>query len=118
MKKLLKQRKKTKKRKPEFKRQESYRKNLKDAWRRPRGKRSKLRMKFKPKGRLPTPCYGSPALVRGKTRDGFIQVIVKNTKEMEAININEEIAIIGRTVGQKKRLDLIKIAKEKGINYR
>lgn len=113
----LKKRKEKKQKKPSFKRQEQDFQNcLKEGWRRPRGKHSKLRMKEKARGRLPAPGYGSPASVRGLNRLGYREVIVSNTRDVGSLNHKEEMAVISSGVGKRKREEIIKVAKEKKVH--
>jgi large subunit ribosomal protein L32e len=113
---LLEIRKKIKKKKPSFKRQEWFRmKRLGTKWRKPRGEHSKLRRHIKARGALPTVGYRSPSKVRGLNREGLREVIVRNIKDMEKINKKEEIAIIASTVGKKKRLELLEYAHKNNI---
>lgn len=119
---LLKLRKKIKKKKPEFRRQEWFRKkSLGDKWRKPRGLHSKLRMHEKARGSLPTPGYGSPSGVRGLNREGYREVLVMNVKDLEKINPKEEVALIASGVGKKKRFEILEFAEKNNIkvgNYK
>jgi len=113
---LLKLREKIKKKKPDFKRQEWFRKNaLGKKWRKPRGLHSKLRRREKAKGKVPAPGYGSPSEVRGLNREGYREVVVRNTKDMEKINPKEEIAIIAGGVGRRKRLEMLEFAEKNNL---
>ena len=112
----LKQRKKVKKAKPKFKRQELGRQPmLKDTWRRPRGRHSKIRMDEKARGKKPSIGYGSPAAARGLNRKGYREVIVATPKQLETINPHEEMIIISSTVGKKKRFEILELANEKKL---
>ncbi|NIO20435.1 MAG: 50S ribosomal protein L32e [Candidatus Aenigmarchaeota archaeon] len=119
---LLEVRKKIKKKKPEFKRQEWFRKkSLGKKWRKPRGIHSKLRRQEKAKGALPRPGYGSPSGVRGLNREGYREVIVRNAKDLENVNPKEDVAVISKTVGRKKKLEILEMAKKRNIkvgNYK
>jgi large subunit ribosomal protein L32e len=109
-------RKKVKKAKPTFKRQELGRQPmLKDTWRRPRGRHSKLRVGEKARGKKPSIGYSSPSEVRGLNRNGLKEVIVSNVNQIEKINPKEEMGIISGTVGKKKRFEMLEFAKEKNI---
>lgn len=114
-KKLLEVRKAIKSRKPTFRRQQSNQfakfKND-DAWRRPKGKGSKMRRMQKGHRKMPTVGYSSPKAVRGLTRDGFEEVLVYNVVDLAKIESKTQIAVIGRTVGGKKTLDILAKAKE------
>ena len=119
---MLKVRKKIKKKKPKFKRQEWFRKrSLGKKWRKPRGLHSKLRQHEKAKGALPRLGYGSPSSVRGLNRDGYREILVRNAKDVEKVNPKEEIAVIARGVGKKKRLEILEKAEKNKIkvgNYK
>jgi large subunit ribosomal protein L32e len=112
----LKSRKAAKSKKPAFKRQEGFKHvKLKDSWRRPRGKHSKLRKREKARGRVPSPGYGSPRDVRGLNRLGYREVRVSTPKDLESLNPKEEMAVISSTVGKRKREELIKQASDKKV---
>ena len=112
----LKVRKSVKSGKPSFRRQEGYRHpKLKDAWRSPKGRHSKLRKGEKARGTTPRPGYGSPREVRGLNRLGFREVRVSSLRDMERLDPREEMAVISGTVGRKKRLELLKAAEERKV---
>jgi len=116
---LLNIRKKQKKRKPEFKRQEiSVQKILKRKWRAPKGKHSKLRKHIKARGSHPSPGYGSPRAVRGLDPLGYKLVRVFRPEDLDGINKKEERALIASTVGRKKRFDILKRAEELNIKVK
>jgi large subunit ribosomal protein L32e len=113
----LKSRRAVKAGRPSFRRQEGYRHaRLRDAWRRPRGKHSKLRRREKPRGRLPGAGYGSPRQARGLNRLGYREVRVSTARELESLNPREEMAVLAGSLGRKRRDELIKLAGEKGIH--
>jgi len=113
---ILRVRKKAKKKKPGFSRQEGYRlKKLKKAWRRPRGRHSKLRKHERARGKLPKSGYGSPKAVRSLTRYGYREVRISNPNELDKLNPEKEAALISSSVGKKKRMDIIKKAEEMKI---
>jgi len=115
-KRALKIKRKAKKKKPEFLRQEYFKHaRLEEKWRRPKGKHSKLRKHEKSRGSLPNPGYRSPKLVRGLNKLGFREVVINNPKELEKLNKDEDMAVIGSSVGKKKRLEILKKAEELGI---
>jgi large subunit ribosomal protein L32e len=100
--------------KPKFRRQEiHHKKALKDAWRKPRGINSKLRIQKKSRGNVPKPGFGSPKEARG-LESGLKPVMVANAGDMEKIG-SEEIAIISHSVGKKKRLQLLELAESRHI---
>jgi len=101
---------------PRFRRQEIHaQKILKDSWRKPKGRHSKMRKQERGRGRIPKPGYGSPAAVRGLDRQGFRNVRISNAKELGGLNPEREKAVIASGVGRRKRLEILKRAEEKGI---
>ncbi|MBI4020086.1 MAG: 50S ribosomal protein L32e [Candidatus Aenigmarchaeota archaeon] len=112
----LKLRKVKKQAKPEFRRQEIHAQStLKDVWRRPRGGESKLRKNQKARGSLPSPGYGSPRAARGLTRSGFRPVMVYTASDLQRMDKGRDIAVIGSTVGRKKRFEIATAAEEGGL---
>lgn len=110
---LLRLRKRMKKRKPEFKRQEYFKhKRLGNKWRRPKGRHSKLRIKGRCRGRVPKPSYSSPKAVRGLDRYGYKEVRVFNPGELGSIDPGKEAVVIGGSVGKAKREAIKKKAKD------
>lgn len=94
--------------KPKFKRQQPLKK-LKNSWRKPRGKHSKMRKGIKGKPRLVKIGYKSP------TTDKEM-LIVRNKDEIEKIDTKKfKSVIISKTVGKKKRIEILKTAEEMGI---
>lgn len=115
MKELLKLRRERKKRKPKFVRQEIHkRKKLKSKWRAPKGMHSKMRRKFKGKLKLPSVGFSSPRKVKGLTREGYKKVLVHNLAELNRIK-EGEIAELSRTMGLRKKLELLKKIKESAL---
>ncbi len=114
MNRLLELRKKAKKKMPDFVRQGySRKKGLGLKWRRPRGRHSKMRRKFKGKINPVTIGYRSPKKVRGLDNKGRQWVIVHNTKELTWVKGN--VMIDGR-VGKRKKVEIIKKAMEMGVS--
>jgi large subunit ribosomal protein L32e len=108
---LLKLRKRVKKRKPDFRRQESFReKRLGTKWRRPRGRHSKLRIERKVRGRKPKPSYSSPKAVRGLGPGGLREIRVFTPGDLKGIDPAKEAVIIGGSVGKAKREAIVKRA--------
>src|SRR3989338_3267509 len=109
-------RQKIKAKKPAFKRQEWFRTvSFLSAWRSPRGIDSKLKRGEKARGSMPNIGYRSPKLSRGLDPKGFREIMVLNPSQLKKINPKTDIAVIGSTVGKKKRLEIIKKAEESGI---
>ncbi|MCD6496215.1 MAG: 50S ribosomal protein L32e [Candidatus Aenigmarchaeota archaeon] len=113
---LLKLRKKKKAKKPSFRRQEGNKyKRLKETWRRPRGRHSKLRKGKKSRGKKPSAGYSSPKAVRGLTSRGLELVYVSNVNDLKAVDPKRQEAVIRSAVGRKKRLEIAKEAENLGI---
>jgi large subunit ribosomal protein L32e len=109
---LIKLRKKIKDKKPDFVRQHGYKKKKlsKSGWRAPKGMHSKMRRKMGGKRKLPSMGYSSPRAVRGFTRQGFKPFIVKTLKDIN--KIKDEIIIIGKKVGLRKKIQLLEKIKQ------
>lgn len=115
LKKLLSIRKEIKSRKPKFVRQEYHkRKKLAKKWRQPKGMHSKLRQKFKGHLKHPSPGYRPPKKTRGLDKSGLKPIIVSNGDELNYVSKDCGV-IISRRVGLKKKIEILKKAKEKGI---
>jgi large subunit ribosomal protein L32e len=113
----LKLKRKQKRKKPSFQRQEGSGriKKLKKAWRRPRGRHSKLRQKEKARGRHPGKGYGSPKQTRGLTRAGLKEVRVSNPSQLEKIDPKAEAVVISGSVGKLKRKQITEKAEKQRI---
>lgn len=115
-KKMLNLRKERKGRKPEFKRQEWFRyKKLGCSWRRPRGMHSKTRRHYKYRPNVVSVGYCSPKEVKGLHPSGFEEVMVFNQRDLEGIDPKTQAAMIGHTVGSRKREMILEKADELGI---
>ena len=115
MKELLELRKRIKKKKPTFTRTDSNKKpRLGTKWRRPRGWHNKIRLHKKGYKRSVEPGHGSPVKVKGLNQQGLERVMITNIKALEAVKENQ-VAVISSSIGIKKKLDIAKKAKEKGI---
>ena len=116
MKELLTHRRALKKKKPIFIRQDAHKKvRVSNKWRKPRGSDSKMRVSRRGYHRNVRIGWGSPAIIRGASRDGLRPVFVSCRKDVEAVDPKTECIIIKASVGTKKRLDLLTFAKEKGV---
>ncbi len=90
-------------------------KKLADVWRKPRGQHNKLRRQLKAKGPLPTPGYGSPALVRELHPSGYRDVLVFNAAALADLDPAQHAIRIAGTVGGKKREEIQAAALASGI---
>lgn len=120
--KLLEIRRTTKRRKPIFVRQDAHKKvRIKKTWKKPHGSQSKMRLHERGYRRCVSPGFRSPADVRGLTRQGFVQVQVNNVEQLNNIDPKTQAGMIGKTVGLKNRILIIKAALQKKImilNYK
>lgn len=109
IKKLLDVRNKLKSKKPTFRRHDSHKKSrLSSSWRRPRGRQSKQRLQLKGYARRRATGYGSPSAVKGLSRNGLVQVLVTTKKDLLNLNPKTDGVILSKTLGNKKRSELIK----------
>jgi large subunit ribosomal protein L32e len=105
-----------KKRKPFFIRQEGHKKKkLGLKWRRPKGMHSKLRRMLRGNRARVEPGWGSPATVKGLSKEGLKKVVVGNVAQLAKIDASKEGAVISSTVGMRKKVELLKKAKELGV---
>ncbi len=115
MKDMLALRKRVKKKKPKFIRQDAHKKaRLKKKWRRARGIHSKIRLKKRSYRKNTRKGYGSPKKVYGFNPKGLKEVIVKSLGDLRDIS-KEEGIIISAKIGLRKKIALLKKAKESGI---
>jgi len=106
-------RKKIKKKKPEFLREEWFRyKRIPKNWRKPDGITSKMRINLKYRPSVVRVGYRSPRDTRGLHSSGFKEVLVHNVNDLENIDPKTQAARIGSTVGTKKRIEIEKRAEE------
>ncbi|MCK5039562.1 MAG: 50S ribosomal protein L32e [Candidatus Aenigmarchaeota archaeon] len=102
--------------KPSFKRTDSWRKKgLKDTWRKPRGRHNKLRLGKFNKGPLVRVGYGNSKLDFGKNADSKYEVLVHNVSDVEKLNKAEDVVLISKSTGLKKKYQIVEKAKELGI---
>jgi large subunit ribosomal protein L32e len=103
--------------KPKFRRQESWRyKRVGDTWRKPHGIDSKMRKKVKGWPVSPTVGYRSPKKTRGLHPSGFVETRVQSVKDLGGIDPELQAIRIARTVGGRKRVEILALAEEKGIH--
>lgn len=102
-----------KQRKPVFMRQDTHkRKKLPLRWKKPKGIHSKIRHKFKGRGKMPGPGYKSPVKTKGLHHGGLMPIIVSQIKDLQKIDAKVEGVIISKTVGNKKKYEILKKAKD------
>ncbi len=107
----------SRRKKPKFRRQESWRyKRVTDVWRKPHGIDSKMRKKVKGWPPSPTTGYRSPKKTRGLHPSGFVETRVQTVEDLGGIDPELQAIRIARTVGGKKRVEILALAGEKGIH--
>ena len=107
----------TKNKKPKFMRQESWRyKRVTDRWRKPHGVDSKMRKKVKGWPVSPTTGYRSPKKTRGLHPSGFVEILVQSIEDLGGIDPELQAIRIGRRVGNRKRVQILTLAEERGIH--
>ena len=112
---LLEIRQSIKEKKTDFIRQDYQRRKRlggKLKWRKPKGIHSKIRHGFKGWRKMPSPGYKSPTQVKGLHSIGLRIVNVRSIDDVKKIKKEEEGIIISRQVGLKKKLEIMKKAKE------
>jgi large subunit ribosomal protein L32e len=113
---LLEQRKKISEHRPKFKRQESWRyKRLAVTWRKPKGVDNKMRKQVSGVPPLVKIGYRGPRISRGLHPSGYVDILVHNVKDLMLLDNTKDAARIARTVGNKKRLEIVSKAESMGI---
>ncbi len=97
-----------KRRRPSFRRVESWRyKRVKERWRKARGIDSKTREK---KGGWPiSPMIGfrSPKQVRYQSSSGKEEILIYSTVDLSLIDSNRQVGRIAANIGRKKREEIV-----------
>lgn len=105
---LMRLRKKQAKKRPSFRRIESWRyKRVKGGWRHPKGIDSDSRQQLKSGVAIPDSGYRSPKKVRGLHPSGLIEVVITNVKELEGLLPKKHGIKISAKIGNKRRLTMI-----------
>ncbi len=105
------------KRKPEFKRVDyhRYKKLRRSGWRKPKGVHNKARVYKKGKFLSPSIGYGNKSSEKGKHPSGYFEVLVKNEKELVAIDKETQAVMFSSKLGKRKKSQLYAKAKELGL---
>jgi large subunit ribosomal protein L32e len=113
---LLELRKRIKSKKPDFIRQDAHKKKrLSKKWRKPKGLQSKIRLRLKGRAKHVSGGYRSPSKVRYLHKSGLQQCVIKSLKDFEGLDSKKSCLIISSTLGNKKRIVILKKAKEEGF---
>jgi large subunit ribosomal protein L32e len=86
-----------------------------ESWRRPKGNDNKIRLEIKGYPKRVKIGYGKPRLVRNLHPTGFKLVIVHRPEDVDKVDPTKEAIVIGRTVGLRKRIEIVRRAIEKGV---
>ncbi len=115
-KRLIELRKVINKKKPSFRRVESWRyKRVKDSWRKARGIDSQTRKKEKSGVKSPTIGYRTPKKVRGLHPSGYIEAKVTTIQDLKNLNNKQHAIKISGKLGSKKRIALIDYCQKRGF---
>lgn len=115
-KRLMELRKKINKKRPSFRRVESWRyKRVKDSWRKARGIDSKTRKKKKSGVKSPTVGYRGPKKVRGLHPSGYKEMNITTKEDLSNLNKKKHAIKISGTLGAKKRISLIDYCQKRGF---
>lgn len=113
---LVEERKRAAERRPKFVRQESWRYvRIHPEWRKPKGVDNKVRRQDKGWPALVKVGYRGPAEARGLHPSGHVDVLVNRPGDLEGLVPGRDVARIARTVGAKKREQILARANELGI---
>ena len=115
-KRLIELRKKINKKRPSFRRVESWRYvRVKDSWRKARGIDSRTRIKSKSGVKSPSAGYRGPKKIRGLHPSGFEEVRVEIIDDLKDLNNKKHAIKISTKLGIKKRINLIDHAQKRGF---
>ena len=101
---------------PRFVREESWRyKRVKEPWRSPKGKSSRVRRSKEGWPPVVKIGYARPKATRGRHPSGLKEVMVWRPKDLEGIDPKTQAARIAHTVGENKRVQILEDAKKANI---
>ena len=113
---LMKVRKRQKSKKPNFIQTDQHKKKrLKKYWRRPKGLQNKKRRYILGKGGMARVGFGSPVAVKGLHPSGFQDVLMSRVQDLDELDPGTQAVRIARTVGQRKRMEIVNKARSLGL---
>ena len=105
-----------KKKKPNFYRQDAHKKpKLGFKWRKPKGSDSKMRRNLKGYRKSPDTGYGSAKVFRGLHPSGLAMLVVNQISQLQGIDPKVTGILLSATLGQRKRVDIVKEAEKNKI---
>lgn len=107
-----------KKDKPEFYRRlyhEFAKLRNKARWRKPKGIDNPMRLRLKGYPPIVKIGYKNPESIRGLHPSGLFPVVIENPSQIEKLDPKKHIVYLSQKLGKKKKLDLVKVLKEKGF---
>lgn len=103
-------------RRPRFVREESWRyKRVKESWRAPKGKTSRVRRSKKGWPAVVKIGYSRPRATRGLHPSGLREILVWRPKDLGSLDPKLHVGRIAHTVGEKKRVQILEEAKKANI---
>lgn len=101
---------------PRFTREESWRyKRVKESWRSPKGKTSRMRRSKDGWPPIVKVGYARDKAHRGLHPSGLREVMIWRPKDLEGLDPKTHVARIAHTVGENKRVQIIDEAKKASI---
>lgn len=101
---------------PRFVREESWRyKRVKTSWRSPKGKSSRVRRSKDGWPPVVKIGYSHAKATRGVHPSGLREVLIWRPKDLEGLDPKTQVARIGHTVGENKRVQITEEAKKTNI---
>jgi len=104
-------------RKPNFTRQDAHKKaKLGAKWRKSRGLHSKIRLGVAGRAKGVSQGYRSPKKTRGLHKSGLQRSLIRTITDLDKLNPKGNCIIISSSLGNKKRVEILKKAKEKNFD--
>ena len=116
VKKLLEIRSTKKASKPRFIRQKAGHKvEVGTKYRKPRGYHSKMRLKHKGKGLMPSAGYRAPKLIRGTNESGLNEVLIYSVSDLSKVT-KTDVVVVASSVGRRNKIAILEKAVELKLN--